>query len=101
VWDAVADAVEAANSADGFTGEDGRLASNVNSKERIMKRTDSAPDFDVAGVFGEAARTDLERAIQLARGFKGEAPRTSAVIAVARAVLAEQPAPRPRAASKD
>ena len=101
VWDAVADAVEAANSADGFTGEDGLLASNVNSKDRIMKRTDSAPDFDVAGVFGEAARGDLERAIQLARGFKGEAPRTNAVIAVARAVLSEKAAPRPSATSKD
>lgn len=93
-WDAVADAIEAANSAEGFTGEDGLIASNVNSKGRLMKRTDSAPDFDVAGVFGEAAEADLERAIQLARGFKGEAPRTSAVIAVARAVLAEKPAPR-------
>ena len=100
-WDAVAGAVEAANSAEGFTGEDGLIASHVNSKGRIMRRTDSAPDFDVAGVFGEAAGADLERAIQLARGFKGEAPRTSAVIAVARAVLAERPAPRPRAASKD
>jgi hypothetical protein len=98
-WDAIADAVEAANSADGFTGEDGLIASDVNSKGRIMMKTDSAPDFDVAGVFGEAAGSDLERAIQLARGFKGEAPRTSAVIAVARAVLGERPAPR--AASKD
>ncbi len=100
VWDAIADATEAANSAEGFTGEDGLLAANVNSKGRIMKRTDSAPDFDVAGVFGEAAGSDLERAVQLARGLKDEAPRTSAVIAVARAVLGEQgPAPRP--ASKD
>lgn len=99
-WDAVADAAEAANSAEGFTGEDGMHVSHVNSRDRIMKRTDSAPDFDVAGVFGEAAKIDLERAVQLARGFKGEAPRTNAVIAVARAVLGEQrPAPRP--ASKD
>jgi hypothetical protein len=101
VWDAVADAVEAANSADGFTGEDGVLTANARSKDVIMTKHESVPDFDVAGLFGEAAKTDLERAIQLARGFKGEAPRTNAVIAVARAVLAEQPATRPRAASKD
>ena len=92
VWDAISDAVEAANSAEGFTGEDGTIASNMNSKGRIMRKTDSAPEFDVAGTFGEAAKLDLERAVQLARGFKAEAPRTSAVIAVARAVLSEKSA---------
>jgi hypothetical protein len=101
VWDAVADAVEAANSADAFTGEDGLLTSNARSKDVIMMKKDSAPDFDIAGVFGEAARSDLERATQLARGFKGEAPRTNAVIAVAGAVLSEKAAPQARAASRD
>jgi hypothetical protein len=37
----------------------------------------------------------------LARGFKGEAPRANALIAVARAVLDEKPVTRPPAASKD
>ncbi|HEX8721014.1 MAG TPA: hypothetical protein VF736_10320 [Pyrinomonadaceae bacterium] len=101
LWDALADAVEAANSAEGFTGEDARIASNVNSKGRVMMKTDSAPDFDVAGVFGEAAVADLGRAAQLARSFKGEAPRTNALVAVARAVLAETAAPRPRTARRD
>ncbi|HEX7955382.1 MAG TPA: hypothetical protein VF508_00425, partial [Pyrinomonadaceae bacterium] len=101
LWDAIADAVEAANSAEGFTGEDGRIVSNINSRERIMRKTDSAPDFDLAGVFAEAAALDLERAVQLARGLKAEAPRASAVIAVARAVLAERDAPPRRTAARD
>jgi hypothetical protein len=90
LWDSISDAVEAANSAEGFTGADGVLTASVNSKFLISQKTDSAPDFDVGGLFGEVAKSDLERAASLALGFKGEAPRTNAVIAIARAVLDEK-----------
>jgi hypothetical protein len=90
VWDSISDAVEAANSAEDFTGADGVLISSVNSKSQISKKTDSAPEFDVAGLFGEVAKSDLERATLLAGGFKGEAVRANAVIAIARAVLDEK-----------
>jgi hypothetical protein len=65
VWDAISDAVEAANSADGFTGEDGVLTLAANSRDLIMKKTDAVPDFDIEGIFAEAAKTDLDRAVQL------------------------------------
>jgi hypothetical protein len=89
VWDALSDAVEAANAAEGFTGEGGALNLTVNSKTQILRKTEIVPDFNVAGVFGEAAKTDFDRAVQTARGFKAEAPRVSAIIAVSRSVLSE------------
>jgi hypothetical protein len=102
-WDAVSDAVEAANASEGFTGEGGSITVTVNSRSQIMKKTEPVADFDIAGVFAEASKADFDRAVQSARGFKAEAPRVNAVIAISRAVLAEKgtPAPAPRAATKD
>jgi hypothetical protein len=86
-WDAVYDAVKAANSAEGFTGEDGVLRIMLATKSMSSIRTSSAPDFDVNGLFRELARADYNRTVELARGFEREAPRASATIAIARAVL--------------
>jgi hypothetical protein len=86
-WDAVFDAVKAANSTDGFTGEDGVLTLTLNSKGGIMMRPDAVPDFDIEGIFGKLANDDYDRVVQLARGFQGEAPRANATIAIARSVL--------------
>ncbi|HXM36674.1 MAG TPA: hypothetical protein VN920_15875 [Pyrinomonadaceae bacterium] len=86
-WDATLDAVKAANSAEGFTGEDGRLVISLRSKGMTSMRTSSAEDFDVTRAFGSLANEDYERAVQLATSFQGDAPRASATIAIARAVL--------------
>ena len=103
VWDAISDAVEAANSTEGFTGEDGVLTLTVNSKDLILNKRDAAPDFDLERVFAEAAKTDFDRAAHLAGGFKGEAPRAVAIIAIARSVLNEKkpPVPESRPETKD
>ncbi|MEK6335399.1 MAG: hypothetical protein AABM67_10655 [Acidobacteriota bacterium] len=86
-WDAVYDAVKASNSAEGFTGEDGVLRISLLTKSMSSIRSSSVADFDVAGVFRELARVDYNRTVDLARGFEREAPRASATIAIARAVL--------------
>lgn len=93
VWDAISDAAEAANATEGFTGEDSMLTATVNAKSQILIKKENVPDFDIEGIFGETARSDFDRAVMLAGGFKGEAPRVNAVIAVARAVLNEKGAP--------
>jgi hypothetical protein len=93
VWNALSDAVEAANSTDGFTGEGGALTLVVSSKSLISSRTYNVPDFDVAGIFREVANDSYDNAAQLALGIKGEAARANAAIAVARAVLDEKSAP--------
>jgi len=89
-WDAVYDAVKASNSAEGFTGEDGVLRISLLTKSMSSIRSSSVADFDVAGVFRELARADYNRTVELARGFEREAPRASATIAIARAVLEEK-----------
>lgn len=87
VWDATFDAVKAANSAEGFTGEDGGLILQFQSKHQSSVNTNSAPDFDLEGIFKELANQDYDRAVELARGFEREGPRAVATIAIARAIL--------------
>jgi len=87
VWDATFDAVKAANSAEGFTGEDGELLLQFQSKYQSSVNTNDAPDFDLEGIFKALANEDYDRAVELARGFEREGPRAVATIAIARAIL--------------
>lgn len=87
VWDATFDAVKAANSAEGFSGEDGLMVLTFQSKGSSSLRTSSVAEFDLDGIFRDLATQDYDRAVELARGFQGEGPRAVATIAIARAVL--------------
>ena len=87
VWDATFDAVKAANSAEGFTGEDGEIVVKFQSKASSSVHTNDVPDFDLEGIFKDLALQDYDRAVELARGFQGEGPRAVATIAIARAIL--------------
>ena len=85
VWEATFDAVKAANSSEGFSGEDGALALRFQRKGYSVVYGNDVPDFDVEGIFRELTMRDYERAVELARGFRGEGPRAVATIAIARA----------------
>ena len=87
VWDATFDAVKAANSAEGFSGEDGEFVLKFQSKGSSSVHNSDIPEFDVEGIFKDLASQDYDRAVELARGFQGEGPRAVATIAIARAVL--------------
>ena len=87
VWDATFDAVKAANSAEGFTGEDGEVVLKFQSKGHSSVHTNDVPEFDLDGIFRDLATTDYDRAVELARGFQAEGPRAVATIAIARAIL--------------
>lgn len=87
VWDATFDAVKAANSAEGFTGEDGEIVVKFQSKGSSSVHASDVPDFDLEGIFTHLATQDYDRAVELARGFEGEGPRAVATIAIARAIL--------------
>jgi hypothetical protein len=102
-WDSVVEAVKAANSADGFTGEDGNLNIVFQTKGFSSANDMQEPDFDIKGIFGLLAKDDYDRAVELAGGFQGEAPRAAAVIAIARSVLNEKsaPVPTPQPATKN
>lgn len=83
-----AEAVQSANKAEGFTGEDGTLRVVLRMRGMVLANSQSAPGFDVAGVFAHLAQTDMEEATILAKNFEGEAPRATALLTVARTVLA-------------
>lgn len=86
-WDATFDAVKAANSSEGFTGEDGEMVLKFQSKGQSSVHTNDVPEFDLDGIFRDLATRDYDRAVELARGFQGEGPRAVATIAIARAIL--------------
>jgi hypothetical protein len=100
-WDAIFDAVKAANSSEGFTGEGGVIALSINAKGLVMKKLDANPDFEIKGIFGDMAKENYERAVQLARGFQGEAARANATITICQSVLSDKPPPTTRPAAKD
>ena len=87
VSEAILEAVKAANSTEGFVGEGGTITQTINSKNVISVIPQDVPDFDIAEIFAALANDDYDGAVQLARGFQGEAPRTNATIAIARSVL--------------
>jgi hypothetical protein len=89
-WDAVSDATKAANSAEGFTGEDGLMRITLLTKGTSSIRSSTAREFDVAPIFSELANEDYNRTVELARLFEREAPRASATIAIARSILEEK-----------
>lgn len=90
VWETMGDAITAANSADKFTGEDGQLVFRLTSKGTNSVHQHPFGDFDVAGIFSQLANEDFDKAVDLARGFQGGAPRANAVIAIAKSVLDEK-----------
>ena len=86
-WEILGEVVKAANSAEGFTGEDSRVTSRLQTKFMVVMNDANAPDFDLLAIFRHLARADLLRAVQLAKTFTGEAPRAVATLAIARSVL--------------
>ena len=89
-WDVMGDAIKAANSAENFTGEDGELTFQMLTKGMSSIRQSTVADFDVTGIFEALAKEDYEKAVDLARGLQHDAPRASAVIAIARSVLSDK-----------
>jgi hypothetical protein len=91
VWEALLEAVKAANSVSEFSGEDAQVVARFQTSRGTSTTNFSVDRFDLQGVFGSLAKDDLYRSIELARGFTADAPRATATLAIARAVLAPKP----------
>ena len=89
-WETMLEVAKASNSVEGFTGEDGRIAIRLESKFMNSLRTSTVDDFNLNGVFRALAQENASQAIELARSFEGEAPRATALIAIARTLLSEK-----------
>jgi hypothetical protein len=86
-WETLNETVKAANGSEGFTGEDSRVSARLQTKFMVVMENQNAVDFDLMSAFRPLARTDLFRAIQIAKTFAGESPRAVATLAIARSVL--------------
>ena len=89
-WDAVSEAVKAANGAESFTGEDGIVRLSLLTKTGSSVRNTSSSDFNVASVFSELAKEDYNKTVEVIRGYEREAPRASATIAIAKTILEDK-----------
>jgi len=88
VWEALAEAVKAANSASEFSGEDAQISARFTVSRGGTTTTNfTVENFDLDGIFALLAKEDIYRAVELARGFTADAPRAIATLAVARSVL--------------
>jgi len=89
-WEIVGEAVRAANSAEGFTGEDSRLMLRLQTPNMTSMQSHSNDNFDVPALFRALAKEDYQRAVGLAQNFEDDAPRATALISIAREVLSEK-----------
>jgi hypothetical protein len=92
-WEVMNKTVKFANSAENFTGDDFHMPSGdmivTNNGTRFTRLPDA--DFNFSRVLQALAQDDLFRSLELAKGFKYDATRAYATLAIARAVL-EKPA---------
>src|SRR5205823_15000529 len=98
-WEVMLEVVKASNAAKDYTGDDGRLTAMLETKNMAMATANSAESFDLNDIFARLAREDLQRAVDLARTFDGEAPRAAATLAIARSVLDKGEKKQERAAT--
>lgn len=87
VWEALQEAVKAANSASDFSGEDAQVVARFAIGRGASTTNMSAENFDLNKIFTLLAKEDLYRSIETVRGFSADGPRATATLAVARAVL--------------
>ncbi len=87
VWEAVLEAVKAANAVSDFKGEDAQVVARLAVGRGASTTNFDVQNFNLDRIFGSLAKEDLYRAIETARSFSADAPRASASLAVAKAVL--------------
>lgn len=85
-WEIMDNAVRAANTAEDFTGENVFRFSTM-TRSGLKSISISGGHFSLAGVFRSLAKNDLYRSMDLAKRFKNDAPRSSAILAIASAIL--------------
>jgi len=91
-WELLSETTKAANRISDFTGENSQTAFTLEGKFSIRLTTELASPSDLAEVFHTLATENFYQALDASKTFSGDAPKASAMIAVARAVLDEKPA---------
>ena len=88
-WDLLIEVVKAANSAEDFAADDFKTPKRSMLVTRSGTRFSRMPaeDFNFSRVLRSLVQEDLERAVEVAKGFKYEATRAHATLAIGRAIL--------------
>jgi hypothetical protein len=90
-WEMMSEVIKSANALSGFSGEDGEMTVRVEFKGGgAMTQNFNIDSFDLNGLFTALAEEDFNRAADLPKGFTGESPRSVAMLAVAKTVLAKK-----------
>jgi hypothetical protein len=97
VWDLLNETVKAANSLADFTGESGHTSLTLEGKFSIRMSTELSSPTDLAEVFASLTKEDFYQALDVARGFSGDAPRALAMISVGRAMFEKKKPSKPPA----
>jgi hypothetical protein len=99
-WEVLSEALKAANANAEFTGEDAEIVSRLVSKRGSSTTNFTVDAFDLNNIFSLLSRDDLSRAVELAKNFSNEAPRSVAMLAIVRAVLNQKQGERRKAVSE-
>ena len=86
-WEIMDEVVKAANNSEKFSGENVKLHFPLATKSGLRINSVGGTDFGLSGLLRSLAKDDLYRAIDLAKGFKNDAPRAVAILAVASSLL--------------
>jgi hypothetical protein len=86
-WEMMGEVVKAANSTETFTGENAQIVFPMNTNSSFKVTRIGGQDFSLSGVLRSLAHDDFYRSIDLAKSFKNDAPRATATLAIASAVL--------------
>jgi hypothetical protein len=89
-WDTMFEVVKAADRADDFKGDNGKVTAHLQTGNMVATFDFEAPSFDLNSIFSSLAKDDLQSAIDLAKRFTAEEPRAIAIFAIARSVLDEK-----------
>lgn len=86
-WEVMAEAVKAANAAPEFSGGNSPLRFALVTTSGLKLGSASGVEFGLSGVFRMLAKDDLYRSLDLAKTLKSEAPRATAILAIAGQIL--------------
>ena len=89
-WELLSETIKAANSVPDFTGERGQSAVTLEGKFSIRLSAELAAATDLTDALRQLAEQNFYQTLDVSKTFRGDAPRASAMIAVARSVLVEQ-----------
>jgi hypothetical protein len=86
-WEIMGEVVKAANNSERFSGENVEIHFPFATKSGLRITSVGGADFGLSGALRSLAKDDLYRSIDLAKGFKNDAPRAIALLAIASSLL--------------